>query len=429
MPLEHFVDILRTATVDALRDSVRRQMPSGPLQEYFRFGLQPGRPEHDQFIQATGVNQLIKLYGTLVDGLVDQAIFDKVADLLARIAVYQTYEIISDNLGIGLFGSTRDAPTTVERARLAGQRRLIRSFNAAMTARLRGGSRRAAVVLAPHRGQAGELSALEQSLATRTHRELTASLADPSLTSGVEADVWPALVANIEAAGEVTATVAGTPFAAAVRDGLTERYWAIGRTLSGRHLSRLELATVGAHSVLVVPTLAYCLAVIADLTHPVPGLAATLDDGSLVETLYDAAVLSRLLNDAGTGLLRLSPPARRAALRRARVEAAGAGLAASLTGPRFTRLAKDLTHREFNICLYAARRAADPVAAFTALESDLEYFGGLYALHTTRLTEALDRLTTRVGDPRPAALVGRFVRFHVELYANPYQEASGEYAI
>jgi hypothetical protein len=396
-------------------------MPAGPLRDYFRCGLDPAWPGHREFTRVIGVDQLVRLYAALVGDLVDRPLAAKAADLIARLAVYQTYEIISDNLGLGLFGAGSDTPAA------AGRRRLVRSFNAAMTARLRGCGRSAAVILGPERRRAGRISTLAQTLAEGTHRGLVERLA--AQPGAVERDVWPALVANMEAALDVAATAAGTPLGAAVRDGLVERYRAVNRTLTARHLPHVELALVGAHSALVVPTLGYTLAVVADLVHPVPGLAETVADGSLPDALYDAALVCRLLNDVGPGLLRLGREARRQAMRRVRAGAGRGDLAAALTGARFTRLAKDLTHGEFNVCLYAARRATGPAAALAALESDLDHFARLYAVHRARLAEALGRLTARLGDPRPAVVVDRFVRFQARLYANPYQGAAGEYAI
>jgi hypothetical protein len=422
VPRTTFIDVLRTATTNALRDSVRRQMPAGPLRDYFRDALEPTWPGHPSFTQAIGLNQLVRLHASLVGGLVDDAIAPKVADLLARLAVYQTYEIMSDNLGHGLFGQRRNSAAAV------GRRRLVRSFNAAITVRLGGGGRSAAAALGPERRRASRVSAFEQSLAEGTHRRLMAQLTGAP-AARIERDVWPALVANIEAAVDVAATVAGTPVGGAVRDGLIERYRAVDRTMSARHLSRLELAAIGTHSVLVIPTLAYGLGVIADLAHPVPGLAKAVADGSLPAALHEAALVTRLLNDIGPGLLRLGRDARRATMRRVRAESAGRDLADSLTGPRFTRLAKDLTHGEFNVCLYAARRATGTADAFEALEADLDYFAGLYALHRGSLSASLGRITARLGDPRPATLIGRFVRFHARLYTHPYQQRVGEYAI
>jgi hypothetical protein len=426
----HLVDALRAGTLSALRESLRQQMPAGPMRDYFLWGLDPSQPGHRAFVQATGVGQLIRLYAALTHELVDEEAAPKVGELLARIGVYHTYEIVSDNIGIGLFRSpTRGAtgnPLDDEPA-IAARRQLVRSFNTAMTERLRGGSRTGAVLLSAERRRAARVSMVEHSLAGPTHRRLTAALAGHP--GEVEWDLWPVLVANIEAGVRVAATVADTPLGPLVRDGLTERYKGVSRTLSTRHLSRTELAAVGAHTVLVAPTLGYCLAVITHLTEPASGLDAVVADGTLTETLYDAALLSRLLNDAGTELMQLDRAGRHEAVNQLRRESADGELAAALTGPRFTRLAKDLAHGEFNICLYAARRAPSGAAALDALESDLQYFGELYALHGELLRAALDRITARLGDPRPAALIRRFVRFHTDLYAHDYDDPAGEYAI
>jgi hypothetical protein len=422
VPRQNFIDVLFRAATAILRESLDRHLPAGPLRDYFRCGLDPNWPGHAEFVQATGVHQLVRLYGSLAHDLVDDAIAPKAADLLARLVVHQTYEIISDELSHGLAGAVEDPPAA------AGRRRLVRGFNTAMTVRLRGEPTAAATALAPLRTPAARVSLLDRSLAGPTHRRLLARLPGVSAAE-VDRDVWPALVANVEAATELTASVAGTPPGDLVRDGLIERYRALDRSLSAPYLSRLELAHLGAHSVLVAPTLAYGIAVIADLAHPVAGLAGAVADGDLPAAMYDAALLTRLLNDIGTAPLRSAPGARRAAGADLRAGVDGRDLAGALTNPRFTRLAKDLAHGEFNVCLYAARRAADASAAVDALAADLDYFAGLYALHRRCLARALARLTERLGDPRPAVLIARFVAFHRRMYARPYDHAAGDYAV
>jgi len=421
-----FAGLLQDATVDALRDSVRRHMPTGPLRDYYQWGLDPAQPRQPKFLQVTGVTQLANLYARLAHGLVDEALWPKISELLARIAVYQAYEIVSDNLALGLAGSAAAEPDGGRGAEL--RRQLLRTFNTAMTVRLRGSGRTADILLTPERRRARRLSTLDQSLAGHAHRELAAQLPGGQKVEDIERGVWPALVANIEAAVELAGTLEGTLLGPLVHDGLTERYRGVTRTLSSRHLSRLELAAIGAHTVLVAPTLAYCIGVVADLAHPVPGLADVVADGSLAEVLNDAAVLARLLNDVGTGLLDLPARQRRSMLRG--LGDSSGGLDALIpAGPPFSRLAKDLRHGEFNIVLYGARRAPHPVAALEALESDLDYYARLYRLHRSRLGTGLARLTRRLADDRPAALVSRFMDFHTALYANSYAEAAGEYAI
>jgi len=410
-----FPATLRQAIVDALRRSAAHDLPDGPLRRYLERGLAPGTPGHGEFLRATGVSQLTALYAHLAEGLAPPR-WSTVAGDLARIAAYQAFEIISDNLAIGL-AADADARGDGGEGTAGLRRGLLRAFNAAVVARLRGGPP-AAALLAGEREAARQVSLLTQSLAGATHRRLAGSLA-----GALDADLWAGLVANAETAAAVADRLAGDPLGPLVADGLEQRYRAVTRTLDAAHLCLVELAAVGAHSVLVTPTLAYCVGVLAG-PGTVARLRPVLADGTLAEALYDAALLSRLLNDAGTRLLTMSAGRRRAAL-----PAPRGPLAELLTDPLFTRLHKDLRHGEFNVCLYAARRCADPETALDSLAASLDYYARLYAAHRARLATALDRLTRRLQDPVPATLVHRFVRFHAALYTHRYDDAAGEYAI
>jgi hypothetical protein len=95
----------------------------------------------------------------------------------------------------------------------------------------------------------------------------------------------------------------------------------------------------------------------------------------------------------------------------------------------FTRLRKDLRHGEFNVALHGARLADGVPDALAALASAIDYFAMLYGLHGARLARGLTALGKRLADRRPLALLDRFVRFHAKLYANPYTDVDGEYAI
>lgn len=414
---------LREAAVEALRETVARHMPVGPMRDYHAWGLAPGHLHHERFVRATGATQIVNLFAAFVGDLVPEADHAAVAHLLGRKIAYLTLEIISDNLAIGL----ADAPA-------AGRRRLLRAFNTAMAIRLRGSGRAAADLLRGERAVARTVSALDQSLVPDVHLGLARAFLAGSrhTTADLAGDVWPALVANIEAGADAAATLDGTPLGPEVRDGLLNRYRAVGRTLAGGHLSRLELATVGAHTVLVAPTLTYALGALVG--RPGPRLVGTVRDGTLSELFYEAATLVRLLNDIGPLLLNLDADRRWALLeparRRGRSGAAAATLLVELaTGPEFTRLRKDLRFGEFNVCLYNLRRAGAAPEALAALAADLDFFASAYALHRGRLTESAARLTGRTGDPRAAELALRFVDFHERLYANPADAAHGEYAI
>jgi hypothetical protein len=412
-------------------------MPRSALRDYYLWGLNPDQPYHDFFIRAIGVNQLANLTAMLLDGLVEDDDWPALMPHAVAMNVYQVYEVISDNLGIGVLDLLDDPDPDP-----AAQRELLRGFNAAMVRRLNGSPEPAAGLLAGLADCAARFSAFDHSLAGRTHHRLAAAFAtdgaaSASQISEVEFGLWPALVANIESCVALADRLDGSPIGEEVRDGLVLRYGAVSRALCGRHLPLVELAAVGAQAILVVPTLGYYVGVLTELGKPVPAMIDVVQDGTLPEVLYDAAVLVRLLNDLGPGLLQPYPQPRQALLRALHTAYEAAPNRYPSFGPLLlhaaparlgARLSKDLRHREFNVCLYGLRHATSVPEALVTFADSLDYFARLHTVHHNRLERALDRLTVRLGDARVSALVERFVRFHEKLYARPYTDASGDYA-
>jgi hypothetical protein len=409
-------------------------MPSGGLREYWLWGLAPDCPVHADFVQAIGARQLCRLTATLLDGLVSDADWPELTRLAVTMNVYQLYEIISDNLGIGAVHPPPGQP--------AQQLPVLRFFNIAMVSALEGASVSAAQLLGPVERPAHRLSGFAHSLAGPAHRRMAgtfSAVAGRPAINNVEYGLWPALVANIVAAAAVADRVGQLAIGPVLRDGLVNRYLAVNRTLIGPHLPLFELATVGAHAILVAPTLCFYVGALGELLHPDPGFAGCIEDGTLPDALCDAALLVRLLNDVGPGLLTCPVAVRLELL--GRLRAAYARDPASFPDVRalllsnalpetvLTRLRKDAQHGEFNVALYGARHAHSVPAALDSLGKALEYFATLYAVHALRLSTGLAELSLRLGDSRPLTLVHRFVRFHQDLYAHPYTDASGEYAV
>jgi hypothetical protein len=336
--------------------------------------------------------------------------------------VYQLYEIVSDNLAIAAAG-VRSRP-------------VLRVFNAAMVAALRGDPVLPAELLAGIEPPVRRLSAFAHSLAGPAHRRMASRFVAERggrTVKDIEYGVWPALVANVSTAQAVADRVAGLSIGRVMRDGLVRRYEAVNRTLDGGYLPLFELATIGAHAILVTPTLSYYVGAMGEILHPDPGFAACVADGTLPEALFDAALLVRLLNDIGPGLLTSSAAVRREVWQQVRA-APGSTVDTVLLGDDvpstvLTRLRKDLRHGEFNVALHGVRLADSLPAALDALSSAVDYYTVLYSLHANRLVAGLSALDKRLSDRRPLTLIDRFVRFHVELYANPYTEAAGEYAV
>lgn len=420
---------LLDGTVAAVTATVRDHMPAGPTRDFYLWCLDPTNPGRGQFLQIFGVNQLVRLTCDLLDGFVDDHKWPELVSHSTPLGVYLTFEVVSDNLAIGVL-PPESRPTAET------QRRVLTAFNAATIDRLCGAQRSGASLLAGQRQLTGGLSAFAHSLTGDAQRALArawaAEVDDPDLVGEVESDTWALLVANLDSCAHVADRMAGQYCGRLLREGLVNRYLAVSRTLFSSFLAPAELAVLGAQSILVAPTLAYYVIVLSERLYPNRRLASLVDDGSLDESLYDAALLVRLLNDMGTPLL--EQPAVRHRVLSTAAWATG-GLFRWLVGRAdrdvaLTRLAKDIRHGEFNVALFRPRHPeADAATQVTQLARAVNFFSALYAVHTVRLRDGLAAMTARLGDPTLGRLIAGFVQFHRRLYARAYTTPEGEYAI
>ncbi|WP_157545681.1 hypothetical protein [Hamadaea tsunoensis] len=437
MPVNPRAAQLQEATCEAITTAVRRYLPAGAYRDFTLWAFSPANPRRQDYLQVTGLTQLVTMNVTLLSGLVEHDDWADVERYLALMNAYQFFETISDNVAMGL-GSPRLAETGRERLEL------VTALNRAMIGALAPGRATPALLLlsgAP-RAAAERVSAFDQSLASAKYAGIAEEYArhGAGITSGeIEFGLWGALVTNVETCRDIAEAMASRPVGPLLRDGLSSRYRAVDRSLRAASLSRMELATLGAHSILVMPTLAYGIGVLADATTGTD-LAGVLADGTLTDVLFDAALLVRLQNDVGTRLLRMATAQQDALLHRLARQAADTGrttvadafallVEAAVTEVSLTRLEKDIVNDEFNIALWNARRAGDAAGALRALGESLAYFAVLYTQHSGRLASGLGWLDERLGDRRISTVVERFVRFHERMYAHRYTEAIGEYAI
>jgi hypothetical protein len=434
---------LLAASCAALTDTVARHMPAGPYRDFSAWAFSGENPRRHEFLQATGVIQLVNMNTTLLSGLVEDSDWPTMLHYAGLMNSYQVFEVVSDNLALGLGRSQLDNAG-------AERRTLVSALNRAMLNALTPDRRTPAVLLlsGPAREVALRTSGFDQSLAAAKHAGIAEEYARHRAAAGksaplldeLEYGLWSALVANVEICRDLVDALDGTATASLVRLGLGDRYRAVERTLHVSHLPRLELASLGAQSILVVPTLAYLVAVLAELLAPVPGYAAVVADSTLSDVLADAALLVRLQNDIGTGLLRMAPVQQGAMLHRLTRASADAGCVTAddalqifasemADEPSFTRLHKDLANDESNVALWHARQAVDAADALKALADSLSYYAGLYAQHSGRLAAGLSTLDERLGERRVSTAVERFVRFHERMYAHRHTDVIGEYAI
>src|SRR5262245_5288913 len=112
------------ATISGLRDSLRWHMPPGQYRDFYMWAISSANPHQMTFLQGIGVLQLVKLTLNMLDGLVDDANWPRLIWHSIPINVYQTFEIVSDNLGMGMASRASDS-------RQETQRQLLRAFNKA----------------------------------------------------------------------------------------------------------------------------------------------------------------------------------------------------------------------------------------------------------------------------------------------------------
>ncbi|MEV0267220.1 hypothetical protein AB0H43_00400 [Hamadaea sp. NPDC050747] len=443
MPANRRAARLQEATCEAIIDAVRRHLPKSAYREFTLWAFSASNPRRHEYLQVTGLTQLVTMNVTLVGGLIDADGWPIVENKLALMNAYQYFETIADNVAMGL-----GAPALGD----AGRERLelVTAVNRAMIQVLSAGRSTPGVLLLSGQPQriARRASAFDLSLAAVKHagiaeeyaRHRTGEGEALNLPGEVEFGLWGALVADLETCRDVADAMNASPVGEVVRDGLVNRYRAVDRTLRAPSLARMELAALGAHSILVAPTLAYGIGVLAEAVRVDSALPAVVADGLLTDVLFDAALLVRLQNDVGTRLLRMAGVQQaalvhrltRRAVERRKTQAADALallVEEAQTEAALTRLHKDIANEEVNVALWHARRAADADGALRAFGDSVGYFTDLYTQHYGRLTAGLSALDERLGDRRVSTVIERFVKFHERMYAHRYTEKYGEYAI
>ncbi len=419
------------ATLDSIRHSLMRHMPISQQREFYLWGISSNNPYQQVFLSATSIPQLVGLSAFFLDGLVSPEHWAKLCRYAGRINAYFMYEIASDDLAIGL------APFAKTDTAYPLRREILYAFNYIMSERLAGEPTRAAIMLEPLEFFSRTISVFTQSMTREKHqlclKEYLKTYPDVSPLD-IEYAVWPVLVANIEACRELAEDMYQLEVAGIVRQGLIDRYQASTELMEADGpLSLEKLAEIGTRSILVMPTLAYFIGVIAEIIDPQPNLSSLFDDGTLPEALRLAALLVRLLNDVGLPLT-LSPQDRRNLIERLRQEQRSPDasivdliISAGQDSALLTRFHKDASAGEFNMCLHNLAYTDSLDEALSMLEDNIAYYANLYHDSYMRLGELMAIIDSRLKTNAVGGLIARFVLFYAQLYARPYRTMSGEY--
>jgi hypothetical protein len=138
---------------DRLTDELERYIPEPAYRDYYRWALSADNPLRSLFCRIIALTQLANMTTAVLGGLGGPDGWPVLVRHALPVNVYQIFEVVSDNLGLGL--TARD---------------LLLRFNAVAAADLRDHTGRPATeLLASIREPAGAISAFDQSLAGQWH--------------------------------------------------------------------------------------------------------------------------------------------------------------------------------------------------------------------------------------------------------------------
>lgn len=404
--------------------STHTHMPNGLYRHFYQWALTDANPRREVWLQLIGLTQLVNMTFQLLDGLVHDDQWLALTQYSLVMNAYQIFEIVSDNLGIGVVFPEND-----------DLRQHLMLFNNAMLARLTDRTddwRTAMGKLATRL----TVSGFAQSLSPDKHHHITDLYVQqhPEVCiTDLEYNLFPALVANIETCYMLYTQCNLLKGGALVQAGLRARYESVNHLIQQPDMPMDERVYASADAILVMPTLGYYVAVLADHLYSLPDFEDVVASGILEDALRQSAVLVRLLNDLGMLTTLPADDTQRLIAYLGDMARGDETLRQVIcradVGTVITRLQKDAAHGELNLALHGI--ADQPVrdATLKAFADRLAYLRTVYQTGYDQMERALRQIDRYGGHGFIRTLLTRFIGFHQRLYSHAYQSAVGEYAI
>jgi hypothetical protein len=400
-------------------------MPASSYRDYLD-GLLSQEPLNQEWVKLIALESLLEMTLKLFNGILEPEEIEAITPYIVMMNVYQVYEVVSDNLALGL----TKADSEDER------RHVLKAFNEIMVRRLLNMEVDYETHFRPYQDAFSRISTFEQSLSPHKHQRFATeySAQNPCADmQAIEYSLYPQLLVNIEGARALVDSLAGSRSQELIRTSLIRRYRDSGVWLYGENFDFDELCYFGTGSILVVPTLAYYIAVIGEILRKTPNFRYIIEDNSLASALEMTALLVRLLNDIGSHLLISDNDTRKAVLRELAQKHQETGLEFSdlvldlfVKSPHiYTRLRKDIHFGEYNLLLAMLPKDGAIHSFGKYLQSFVQRYDETYA----QLQVVLQHINQRLGDSFVSIMIMRFIRFHELLYSNASNTPEGEYAI
>ena len=422
------------ATVQGYQSSLYQHMPLSDYRNFNIWALSAKNPHNNVWLQIIGIPQFTKLTQTLLGTSVPAEKWDELVYYTTLMNAYLIYETISDNLAFGLAAKRPDDTSYDLR------RDILINFNNAMAARLKGDRVSSDLILTRIKPKVEKISSFNYSLTGSEQTEIAAAFlqAAPNCTmEAIEFGAWHSLVANIQSCADLVDKMQRYQLGDTLRQGLIQRYEAVNDLLLDRVHSKDALVNVSINTILVIPVLTYYISVLTEVLQPNRALATLVENGTLQKALEDAALMVRLLNDLGTGLVvtnqyhstllndlyaRLPPSAD------PETTFADMLMEHSKQVQLMTRIRKDISFAEYNVSLHSLMTSPPNTTSLLLFGSNLVYYQEQYRQARDRLNANLQTISQTLKTEHVSHLIYQFVTFHEHIYQQNFDEQAGDYA-
>ncbi|WP_124033407.1 hypothetical protein [Herpetosiphon llansteffanensis] len=396
-----------------------QRLPPSQYTDFCRWVLQPTNPLLTEFLHLSSLTQMCSLFTYLYGPATnDTDRWDHLCAEFSSLLLYQRYEVVSDNLAMGL------ALTS------AAHGEVVTTFNSMLIDVL---TDTAPIALPRLQQIVAAIPWLEQHLAADHYRAIV-----QAFRPDADLEAWVALSANIVACRDVLSQILHPAANTRIRQTLIARYYAMNTLCSPGVRSIQELLALQTATMLVIPTLEYCVNLWSQIyldDYTAQHRIAT--DPKLRMLINDANSLVRCLNDCGPLLLSADAPTIAQHYQRLYQSVPAHDdedwitwfVRAADRVPHFFRLHKDVAFREFNL-LFAAITAEQPIpSVIEQLIVNTQTIAQHYQIILRHFETASQQLSQTPLYSIPVGIITRMVSFHQQLYANHYGDIMGEYAV
>lgn len=427
-----FQQCLTQATLEKIETSLNKHMPAGIQREFYLWGISPANPNRDEFLQLVGMNQVVNLATHILEPMVKVEDWQTLAEYSGFIHAYFMYELVSDDLAVGLsLLPSKDATVQTRKD-------ILHSFNGAMVKRLSGVPNHSSELLEFIQPTTLNIAGYNQASAHQKYlaqfQQFVKSQAD---CPAEKFELWPILVANIESCNALVTATECLQTSPVIRQGFINRYASVSQSLDAHiNMTLEELTNIGTHTVSVIPVLAYYIGVLTEVIDPQPEIKGIIEDGLLEDALATAATIIRILNDMGVAATYST--GKRTSLLHSLWKTAESRPANVQTITQLlchvanktevlTRFQKDILYGEFNICLHNLAYTESIEYGISIFGENLTYFAQLYRQSQMHLRDVLAALDRRLKNNTVSNLINGFINFHEQIYTHRFDTTAGEY--